>query len=253
MQFSWFPTSLRYLLYLLLSFVITASFSVHTNTSIGHQKVIVSISVPWEPYSYFDKSGELIGTDISLLRKTVAGMEQSLAYVPNIPLKRLAKSGGKLGFNTVLAATYTKERAKKNYFSIPYRTEKIGVFVAKPNYLSHKNIEQMLSAGLIGSLNESAFYGEEFERIKDKYSKQLYHSESVRRRVKKLMGGRIDFIVNDVETMQYAIDTQGLKGIHQAPFLIVESPVRFMFLKSEFSPNFVSEFNLALASALKTD
>lgn len=224
--------------------------SVYSNAYNDHDKVIVSISVPWEPYSYFDKSGELIGSDIDLLRQTMSHMNQTIAYVPNIPLKRLASSKGKLGFNTVLAATYNDERANENYFSKPYRTEKIGVYFTNKEFQKYNSVEQLLENKLIGSLNASAYYGAEFERVKTKYATQLYHSESVRRRVKKLIGNRIDFIINDVGTMEYTKNTMGLQNIYQSKFLVIESEVSFMFLKSEFSPQFINEFNLSLAKVL---
>lgn len=225
--------------------------SAYSNSSADHDKVIVSISVPWEPYSYFDKAGELIGSDIDLLRQTMSHMNQTIAYVPNIPLKRLASSKGKLGFNTVLAATYNAQRAKDYYFSKPYRTEKIGVYFSNKAFLKFDSVEQLLKNKLIGSLNASAYYGEEFEQLKTKYAAQFYHSESVRRRVKKLISNRIDFIINDVGTMEYTMRKQGLNNIYQADFLVIESEVSFMFLKSEFSPEFITRFNQSLVKTLE--
>lgn len=250
MQYMWssvlFPLT-RLLLFVILLAMIPPAYC---NSYADHDKVIVSISVPWEPYSYFDRSGELIGSDIDLLKQTMSHMNQTIAYVPNIPLKRLASSKGKLGFNTVLAATYNDDRAKENYFSKPYRTEKIGVYFTNKTFQKYDSVEQLLENKLIGSLNASAYYGAEFERVKTKYASQLYHSESVRRRVKKLIGNRIDFIINDVGTMEYTMSTMGLRDIYQSDFLVIESEVSFMFLKSEFSPRFINEFNQSLTQVL---
>lgn len=234
----------------LLALIFILPISAFSNRSSDHEKVVVSVSVPWEPYSYFDKSGQLVGTDIEVLRKTLAELNQEVDYVPGIPLKRLASSKGKLGFNTILAATYNEERAKDNYFSVPYRTEKIAVFVTNKKYLQLNSIEKLLNKGLIGALNTSGFYGESFERIKGKYAKQLFHSESVKRKIKKLMANRIDFFIDDITSVRYTIDTLELSRVYQSTYLLAENEVSFMFVKSEFSPQFINEFNQALTKVL---
>lgn len=161
--------------------------------TLNQEQVIVSSRLNWKPYAFVNKSNEIKGIDVELLRETLKPLKIELNHINGIPAKRLASSNVNLGFNTVLAATYNKERANKHYFSIPYRKERIGVFVIDPKLTQYKSVEQLIRAGYIGALNKSGYYGDEFEKLKQSMTDSFFHIGFSERRLEMLRTGRVDF------------------------------------------------------------
>lgn len=235
--------------FMLLSLFILMSFAV---TSSEQKKVVrVSHGLQWHPYAYTNEQGQMSGKDIDVLQTVLNRIGYQLKQISGLPVRRLTTSNKGLGFNAVLGVTYTDKRAETNYFSIPYRKERIGVYVTNPNFLKYQNIEQMLKDKLVGSVNRSAFHGKTFEQLSKQYSNRLSHSENARIRLNMLTLGRVDFIINDMENMDYLIAEAQVKQVLATNFFVVEQDVSFMFLKSEFSAKFIERFNATLHEELQ--
>lgn len=234
------------LLFLLLYTKVSVS-----DTELQSNQVIVSSSIDWKPFAFIDKSNELKGTDVELLRKILKPLNIHLDHINGIPAKRLSSSNEKLGFNTVLAATYNEQRAQSHYFSIPYRKERIGVFVMSPTLVQYKSMEQLLRAGYLGALNKSGFYGDNFERLKKTMSERFVHIGFSDRRIEMLRAGRVDFILNDIDHNPYAVIKTNAENLVLS-FVLIEQNVSFMFVKSAFREDFIHKFNTSLKEVLNT-
>ncbi len=235
--------------FMLLSLLILMSFGVAASEQ--NKTVLVSHGLQWHPYAYVNEQGKMSGKDIKVLQTVLHRIGYQLKQVSGLPVRRLTANNKGLGFNAVLGVTYTDKRAATHYFSIPYRKERIGIYVTNPSFLTYQNIEQMLKDKLVGSANLSAFHGKTFEQLSKQYSNQLSHSENARIRLNMLTLGRVDFIVNDIGNMDYLIAETQVKQIFAANFFVVEQDVSFMFLKSAFPTKFIKSFNIALDEELK--
>ena len=238
----------RQLCVLFIPFLFT--FEASSDNAKPIDQVIVSSRTDWPPYSYLNKNGELLGSDIAILKATLNRMNASFDYVTGIPAKRLEKSNHKLGFNTVLAATYNDKRSKTHYFSKPYRDENVMVYVSNPKYTKYESIEQLLRNGLVGAINRSAFYGDKFEKLKLALPDSLLHIDTSHRRLELLQTERVDFVINDAGHMDYLAKTSNNSTQVIASFILQRQNVSFMFLKTDFSANFVKDFNAALTLVL---
>lgn len=240
----------KFNVFLLVSSLFLTSAELRSASVMPEQKqVIVSSRLDWQPYAYVSDTNELKGSDVEILRKTLKPLDLELNHINGIPAKRLSSSNASLGFNTVLAATYNEERANKHYFSIPYRKERIGVFVIDPKLTQYKSMEQLIRAGYIGALNKSGYYGEKFEKLKQSMTDRFFHIGFSERRIEMLRTGRVDFIVNDIEHSNYVTARSGADNLLLS-FVFTEQDVSFMFVKSEFDANFIKRFNTSLKEVL---
>lgn len=217
----------------------------------SHSKeVIIPISIEWPPYQYTDSTGKYIGTDVSLLRAVLDEMGYTMSFRDSIPLKRLTKNNKDLGFNTNLAATFTQERAKNHYFSIPYREERVAIYYTDEKFDDVTSMEEFFKRANSGVTNLAAFYGKEFEVLKVKYSAKITHIETAARRLKQLVAGRIDFIVSDVDSTDLQLTEGGITHVKRTSFYVSQENVRYMFTKSAFNQEFVEHFNKVLKEKL---
>ena len=242
-----------------LSFTIFSSGALSQDFSPAeHDKTtITTVTVPagsdWKPFSYIDDNGRLMGTDVDILRNTLTRMNYALNYIPDIPQRRFIDTTGKLGFNALLGATYTPERAEKYHFSDPYRSEKVVVFFLDDELEQVQSLEELLSKGYVGALNLGAYYGDEFEHLRVQYYHSLFHNETPPRRLKQLLAGRVDFVIDDLDNFSLVVAEAGVESIKRSPFYVIQTEVRFMFSKEQFDNAFISLFNLTMADLLKTD
>lgn len=238
------------LLFALVLFCLsTHAYSKHTNTNTN--TVWLSNSIDWPPYAWVDDNKTLRGSDIEILRKTLDKIGFKLDYIQGIPLKRLSKVNNKLGFNAVLAATYTEQRAVDHYFSNPYREESIGLYIGKREFNKFNNLKEMLEAGLVGAYNGAGYYGEDVKALKLAFPNSFYHSETGERRIAMLLANRVDFIIQDIPYVENLYEqNQVLSGLSLHSVLIRQK-VRFMFVKQAFEPDFIRGFNSALGQVLE--
>lgn len=116
-------------LILLLSLSIIA---VGTVAAESHTAILPN-SDHWPPYYFKDDQNRLTGTDVELLRFVLLELDYQLKITVDMPRKRLIRGANKHGYNTLLGASYTQDRATSYHFSIPYRTEKTAIFFIKPS------------------------------------------------------------------------------------------------------------------------
>ena len=86
-----------------------------------------------------------------------------------------------------------------------------------------------------------------------RYAKQV-SAVSDKQNYEKLARGRIDGFLGDVLATPSALNKEGLSSQFVAhPMVVYESPSFFMFSKRSFSPQFLQQFNQALARFKETD
>ena len=219
------------------------------------ENIVLAVSehVDWYPYSYME-NGKLVGTDIDLLRQVAHRINVNIDMLFDVPQRRLTSQNKHLGFNTVIGATFTQERSQSYWFSLPYRKEIISVFYTNSNFDNFKSLRSLLAASETSTVatNMSAYYGQEFDAVKQDYRHRFAHIETAERRVLMLAKNAIDVIVDDQLNIQSIIKERDIRGVKKANFIVIQQDVCFMFTKSDFDNSFVSRFNDALNLQLKS-
>ena len=111
----------------LLFLLITMAFSAHVRSS--------DLSVGWElwyPYQYHNKDQQLVGLDIDSFNAIMTEAKLSFTTA-EIPWKTHLHFIHKGKMDLAMGASWSKEREEYAYFSLPYRTETVKLFVKKDN------------------------------------------------------------------------------------------------------------------------
>ena len=209
----------------------------------GKNDVRLPHSDNWVPYYYKDPSGNYTGTDFELLKNVLENIGHQLEEVKRVPRKRLFKHAEKYHYNALFAVTHNPQRSNDFHFSIPYRTEQIAVFSAKPSILRYANIKQVVNSEHIGVMNMAAFFGDAFEFLKISNRGKLIHSENAVQQINLLVRGRSDYLVGDVDHHIAMLTKKNIRGVLQSNYYVSQNPVHFIFLKTDFSEAFMQEFN----------
>ncbi|MBU2977680.1 transporter substrate-binding domain-containing protein [Alteromonas sp. C1M14] len=207
---------------------------------------------PWPPYFYLQDSNRPGGTDYLLLQTILARMDYQL--LPEIlPEKRVTRGVNQGKIDVVLGAAYTPERAKNNYYSIPYRTETVGYgyLDGKSFPVVEKDLITRLKEGNTLALNTSGWFGDDFfYHLAQPYQSQLVHIDSVARRLEFLALGRVDLILDDTEVLAYNALKQGI-DLTISEEVIQHQKIYFMFSRFSVDQDFMREFNRLLAEHLQ--
>ncbi len=248
----------RYLsLVLPLFFINSAFFSFQSFSAHEEDKNVLYISVdsPWLPYLDVSDSGEIGGTDVTLLSDVLAEMGYQLKSM-NIAdyYQGIDAEHGRIDVS--LGVFKTPKRMVNNWFSVPYRYEKVGIaFLAnRSNKLTCRSSQlgKMISAGSVIVMNKSAWYGKVFEeKFMQQYRHQVFHIDGATKRLKMLKMNRADIVIGDVEVIKESANSIELEDIVICNELIFKDEVHFMFSKYAVDEEFMRKFNKSLKLKIK--
>lgn len=218
----------------------------------GSNQLTMSFSKAWLPYIYRNDEGQIAGSDGTLLRKTLQQVGYQLhAYpIPENRLKNIITDGD---IDVAIAAFKNETREKSNWFSIPYRKEKVGFAYLTENKVKFqgKSIFELILKNYSLGLNNGAWYGEQFEQeVKHQHKYQCFHIEGSTRRLKMLSLGRIDIIIGDLLSMKATVKELGITNITFGEKVIFEDNIHFMFSKKRVDKTFMHQFNQALTELI---
>ncbi len=226
--------------------------------------LVVSYSGDWEPYYYQYARNQYDGTDYDLLLDVITGMGCQLEVLPMTEERSIIELS-KGSFDISLGASYTTERNQRFYFSIPYRTETVGMMlVTNHGWNKHTTLDSILASGGIVTINMQGYFGQHVDTLKARYPKQFVHGFSLPQRVAMLNDAHVSAIVDDRTAL--CTQLQSLKMLPAAPGntdsthnnmimadeIINQSDVHFIFSRKTIEPPFVDAFNLQLQRALTT-
>ncbi|MCG8688710.1 MAG: transporter substrate-binding domain-containing protein [Desulfobacterales bacterium] len=205
----------------------------------------------WAPFQYRDDQGKVTGLDIDLISMIMDRGNLTIKFI-EAPWKRHLYEVEKGRIHLAGAASKMPEREKYAYFSDPYRTESVVVYIRKGEADKHRSFKRLKDLRSIdfqlGAVNEY-YYGETFsELMKDKAFQakvQFVYKDELN--IKKLMAGRIDglFMEPVVATSKFrALNL--LDKVEVLPVFVYEDDIYVMFSKKSVSPNIVEAFNKSL-------
>lgn len=108
----------------------------------------------------------------------------------------------------------------------------------------------MMNSEYVGSINMAAFFGEQIETLKNSNKHKLVHPENSEQQLNLLLKGRVDYILGDALHHLFLIKQKKLNSITQSSYYASQNPIHFMFLKADFSNDFIENFDLVLKRTL---
>ncbi|MEH6630680.1 MAG: transporter substrate-binding domain-containing protein [Halopseudomonas aestusnigri] len=214
----------------------------------------ISYSSKYIPYQYSNPYNMPAGLDIDIYEAVMR--EMGCKYSLNLmPSKRAQVQLKKGALDMMAAASITEERQVYANFSIPYRNEKVVMFVRTENLDKYQSYnlkkavdnELRITAGLGGWYG--AEYGEQKERALEKGALSLNTSPAIR--MNQLLDGRTDLVVADLYVgYHHVINAGRINAVTTLPHILNSDPVHFMLSKSSVSAAEVNLFNQALARVL---
>ncbi|WP_020592455.1 substrate-binding periplasmic protein [Kiloniella laminariae] len=216
----------------------------------------VAYSEDYIPYQYRNVDKTPAGLDIDIIKAVMAemGCELKIKLVPPKRAQKLLQTGD---LDLMPAASVTDERQLYAHFSLPYRDEKVVMFVQVnrwDHYRGYNMAEAIdhrlrMVAGIGGWYGEE--YGKESQRAIDNGILNL--NNSTQTRMSQLIAGRVDLVIADLFVgYHHAIKAGEADKVMPLPHVLNSDPVHFMLSKESVSAQEVGAFNLALKSVIES-
>lgn len=220
-----------------------------TYSSWGCDKTLtVGVGQPWAPYIFAAKRPPHKGIDIEAtqLLLSYAGFCSKFIRFPSS-----ARGLAELEKGTVdilPAASFSEQRAKYSYFTIPYRNEKMRLFWYENTDGITADLVELMNSKHTFAINSGAFYGEQFAKLKsdNDYKKLLISVPKIRQRLYLLAAGRVDFMIDDELSGRYLITQEKISGVTLHPYVINDNLIHFMLSKKTMSVSEVTKINAAI-------
>lgn len=211
---------------------------------------------PWKPYQYRDSDGNLKGLDIDLIRAIATRMDCDLTLIEQPWARHLRElRAGRI--DLAAGADYSPERARHAYFSDPYRTESVRLFMrhGEVDQYAFSELSDVAKEGLTVGVTRGYKYGDPFQALKESPDAQN-HIEMARSDLlnyRKLARGRVDAILADPRVLEARVKNSAFEGAFEAhPLPIKQTPIHFIFSRKSTSKALVQRFNNALITITDT-
>lgn len=238
--------------------IVSLLLFLYFTTYFAFGKEIKTLSIgwePWIPYQFQDKEGKLTGLDIDLITAIAENAGYSLSFA-EIPWKRQLEYIKTGDINIVIGASKTIEREVHAYFSYPYRTESVNLYVRKDeaNKFQINSLGDIVNFQFVLGVSRGYFYGDTYEELIQNPDFKL-HIEEVTNdtfNYKKLLNHRIDGFLADPISFASTIEKENLlEKIEAHSLTIYSTDIFIMFSKKSVSPQIVDDFNKSISEIKK--
>jgi len=205
----------------------------------------------WYPYQFTNDQGELSGVDIRFFEAVMmkSGFSYSIDEVSWKMQLFMIKAGQ---LDVGLGVSKTPERETFAKFSIPYRQERVNLFMLKGHSDKYPlaSLSSLTKTNLKIGTEQGYYYGDEFDQLSEDpdFSTRFHEVEDVEENVSLLLKGKLHGLLADPHTMKSIVDRLNLNGkIEQHPLLIYSSDIHFMFSKESVSDNTIKTINMVIS------
>lgn len=216
----------------------------------------ISHSGDYVPYQYQDENGQLVGLDVDIVQAVMdeMGCEIDIRLIPPKRAQRLLGTGG---LDLMAAASITPQRQEFAYFSIPYRDERVVMFVHRKRYeeLEGLTLIDAVDKGYRIAAGVGGWYGVEYGNVKERAldAGVLELNTSTAQRIRMLLAKRLDVVVADLYVgYHHAIRMGEASEVMELPHILNRDPVHFMLSRKTHNAEQVQVFNKALSAVLQS-
>jgi hypothetical protein len=219
--------------------------------------LLLSFNGDWPPYFVKLGEGRFGGSDYTLFQQAMSSTDCAFDVV-EMSKGRADKEIMKGTIDVFAGASFTQNRNRDFYFSIPYRKEAVSYVVAVSNLdMPTDSLESILQKGKRVAINTSGYFGERVATLMKRYPNQFIHSFSLPDRITYLMNGKVSAVIDD-RTALCAAMTQRLLSSNNRQYtvstdILHEDQIHYMFNRKSTSSEFIASFNQALNTRLENN
>jgi len=221
--------------------------------NVAHANNSKNYAVGWElwyPYQYHNKERQLVGLDFDIFNAIIkeANIEVTFTELPWKRHLQYIKTGE---MDMAMGSSYTAEREKTAYFSIPYRKEKVNLFVKKGtvNKIIIKSLADLSNTNYLIGVEGGYYYGEQYQQLITSKEFQTHINDVIdlEENVELLFKGHIDGFLVDPVTMKAFSEKYSLEGefeIH--PLEIYQDNIHIMLSRQSCKVEMLAKINKAI-------
>lgn len=202
----------------------------------------------WPPYMHLDEENNETGFDLELARLVIREMGCEPVFVRRVWKRVLSGiSEGRLHLTGGASRTY--ERQKYAYFTRPYRSEIVTLFVRAEDAGSHaslRSLSDIQTADFRLSVTRNYYYGPTYESLakKEDFSRHLHLVYEDPINLRLLLGQRTDGFLGDPVFVRHHAGKETWSRLH--PLFDVHSGSIHFMLSRKLPSSFLAEFEAAL-------
>jgi len=204
----------------------------------------------WQPYQYKDSNETVTGLDIELVQAIAYNIDHELTLV-ELPWKRHLKNVEHGRTDLAASASKTPEREAFAFFSEPYRSESVVMYVRKADTEKYQfnSLREIIGTDFILAVTRGYYYGEEYEALKDdpEFTKHIREVNDNQFAQRLLLKNRVDGFLEDPVAATVELREEGLLNKVSVHMPIYSDDIYVMFSKKSTNPDLVTEFNRSLA------
>jgi len=193
---------------------------------------------------------EPVGLDIEIFNAIISQASFSAGYV-ELPWKRHLKYLESGEIDIAMGSSFTKEREQFVYFSLPYRTEKVNLFIRKElaDKMKLLSLSDIIDSNYLFGIEDGYYYGQEFQEL---YKEQEFKSHissvlDLEQNVQMLLKGRLDgFFADPIAVKAFAEKFSISNVIEIHPLDIHQADIYFMLSKKSLSTDILLALNKAI-------
>ncbi len=202
----------------------------------------------WPPYMYLDEENSETGFDLELAALVVREMGCEPVFVRRV-WKRVLSGIEEGRLHLTGGASRTYERQKYAYFTRPYRSEIVTLFVRAEDAASHaslRSLSDIQTADFRLSVTRNYYYGPTFESLakKEEFSRHLHLVYEDPINLRLLFGERTDGFLGDPVFVRHQAGAETWSRLH--PLFDVHSGTIHFMLSRKLPSTFLAEFEAAL-------
>lgn len=232
--------------------VITATLLCFSNAL---AKTKSTLSVGWElwyPYQYHNNQHELVGLDIEIFNKIVKKAGYNINYT-ELPWKRHLQYIKMGKMDIAMGASLSKDRTEYAYFSKPYRTEQVKLYVrtgTRKDISLHSLADLSHSHYMIG-VEGGYYYGELYKKLilQPEFRSHISEVIDLEENVKLTLKGHLDGFLVDPVTMRAFVEKYKLfNEFEEHSVEIYQDEIYLMLSKTTMTERDLTRFNDAIVS-----
>lgn len=230
------------ILVLLLTFNCSANEPSSRNYAVGWEL--------WYPYQYHNKEQKLVGLDFDIFNAIIKELQIEVIFT-ELPWKRHLQYIKTGEMDMAMGSSHTAEREATAYFSLPYRFEKVNLFVRKGDtHKIHLNtLSDLSNSSYMIGVEGGYFYGKEYQQLIT--TKEFYtHINDVidlEQNVSLLLKGHIDGLLVDPVAMKAFSKKYSLQNEFEIyPLKIYQSDIHIMLSRKSCTKETLNQINKAI-------